>query len=75
MTLPDKALEMINESQLHSAQGVGHKNPNSRELTIKTMIYQDTGIANPHLELTEAPKYNTVPMLIDSGCTRTVMDA
>ena len=46
----------------------------SRELTVQTIVYQDTGKLMPCLGSTNVPKYNTVPALIDSGCTGTAMD-
>ena len=42
---------------------------------VKTMVYQDTGILMPKLETKDAPKYNTVPALIDSGCIGMAMDS
>ena len=65
---------MLNELQHTLAQGMGKSNPNSKELSVKTIIFQGTGKIQSQLETTDAPKYDTIPTLIDSGCMETAMD-
>ena len=75
MILSDKALEMINELTYYHAKGIGKEKQSSRELIVKTTVYKDTGHLLPKLGSKDAPKYDTVPTLIDSRCTGTAMDA
>ena len=42
-TLPNEAMEMLNELKQASTYSMGRKNPRSRKLTVQTMVYQDMG--------------------------------
>ena len=75
MTPSNKALEMINELAYLHATEINKGKQASRELTVKTTVYQDTGRLMPQLGSKDAPKYDTVLALIDSSCTGTAMDS
>ena len=74
MTPAEEALEMINKLTYQQVQGIGKGKRSTQELTVKTTVYEDTGCLKPRLGSKDAPKYDTVPALIDSGCTGTAMD-
>ena len=69
----DQVPEMITQLRNNIAKGL--RRTHARELTVMTTVYQDKGHPQPQLDTSDAPKYDTVPALIDSGCTGTAMDS